>query len=110
MKAPSTCFFEEEVSSRGHPSPRSLFLCRDEPASVTRVNVPVSGDQSHQIEPVPVVAQQPPANLDRIERDLADVETALSRLDDGTYFLDEVTGEPMSDELLASNPLARRVG
>jgi RNA polymerase-binding transcription factor DksA len=55
-------------------------------------------------------AQAPPApvDLDRIERDLAGVEAALERLDDGTYWTDEVTGEPLSDELLAADPVARR--
>jgi RNA polymerase-binding transcription factor DksA len=74
------------------------------------VNVPVSNDQRDELEPAAVGTQPPPADLERIQQDLADVETALGRLDDGTYFLDEVTGEPMSDEVLAANPLARRVG
>lgn len=47
-------------------------------------------------------------DVEGIERDLADVETALSRLDDGTYWTDEVTGEPLDDALLASQPTARR--
>ena len=49
-----------------------------------------------------------PTDLDAIERDLADVEAALERLDDGTYWSDEVTGEAIPDETLAANPLARR--
>ena len=48
------------------------------------------------------------AAIDAIERDLADVEAALSRLDSGTYWTDEITGQPLSDELLAERPLARR--
>ena len=75
------------------------------------MNVPVSGDQSDQSdqsEPVAVVAQQPPADLDRIERDLAAVEVALERLASDNYFLDEVTGEPMSAGVLELDPLARR--
>lgn len=51
-----------------------------------------------------------PIDLDSIERDLADVETALARLDAGTYWSDEVTGDPLSDELLAERPTARRAG
>ncbi|MFM9082421.1 MAG: hypothetical protein ACKOQ7_00670 [Actinomycetota bacterium] len=47
-------------------------------------------------------------DLDRIERDLADAETALARLDAGTYFSDEVTGQPLTAEVLAATPLARR--
>lgn len=47
-------------------------------------------------------------DLDRIERDLAGVETALQRLDAGTYWTDEVTGDPISDEALLADPVARR--
>jgi RNA polymerase-binding transcription factor DksA len=53
-------------------------------------------------------AERPPADLDRIERDLAGVETALQRLDAGTYWTDEATGEPIPDEALAADPVARR--
>ena len=49
-----------------------------------------------------------PVDLDAIEADLTGVEAALGRLDDGTYWSDEVTGEPLSDELLADDPVARR--
>jgi RNA polymerase-binding transcription factor DksA len=49
-----------------------------------------------------------PLDLDGIERDLADVEVALSRLDAGTYWTDEVTGDPLPDQLLDANPTARR--
>ena len=47
-------------------------------------------------------------DLDAIERDLADVEMALSRLDAGTYWVDEVSGQPLSDAVLKANPLTRR--
>ena len=47
-------------------------------------------------------------DLDAIEQDLADVETALARLDAGTYWTDEITGAPIADAALESNPLARR--
>ncbi len=47
-------------------------------------------------------------DLDGIGRDLADVEVALSRLDAGTYWTDEVTGEPLPTELLEQHPAARR--
>jgi RNA polymerase-binding transcription factor DksA len=49
-----------------------------------------------------------PPNLDGIEQDLADVETALARLEAGTYWTDEVTGQPIPDEVLAQRPTARR--
>ncbi len=47
-------------------------------------------------------------DLDAIERDLDDVHTALGRLDDGSYWTDEVTGEPIPDQVLADLPTARR--
>lgn len=47
-------------------------------------------------------------SIDAVERDLADVEAALARLDAGTYWTDEITGQPLSAELLARRPLARR--
>ena len=43
-----------------------------------------------------------------IERDLADIEMALSRLDAGTYWVDEITGQRLPDAVLEANPLARR--
>ena len=49
-----------------------------------------------------------PLDLDAIERDLADVEVALSRLDAGTYWTDEVTGSAIPDETLAADPITRR--
>ena len=47
-------------------------------------------------------------DLAAIERDLAAVEAALPRLDDGSYWTDEVTGEPIPDSVLADDPIARR--
>lgn len=49
-----------------------------------------------------------PLDLDGIERDLADVEVALARLDAGTYWTDEVTGQELSGDQLAEHPTARR--
>ena len=53
-------------------------------------------------------AGAPALDLDGIERDLADVATALARLDSGTYWTDEVTGADLADDLLAEHPTARR--
>ena len=53
-------------------------------------------------------AQNTPLDLKQIETDLADVEIALSRLEAGTYWTDEITGQSLSDELLAQRPTARR--
>jgi RNA polymerase-binding transcription factor DksA len=59
------------------------------------------------------VADDPPhgstLDLDALQRELADVETALARLDAGTYWVDEVTGQPLPDALLATTPTARRM-
>ncbi len=49
-----------------------------------------------------------PVDLDRVERDLEGVEAAMARLDARTYWTDEITGAPLSDELLAADPVARR--
>ncbi|MFZ9628989.1 MAG: TraR/DksA family transcriptional regulator [Ilumatobacteraceae bacterium] len=49
-----------------------------------------------------------PLDLDAIERDLADVETALGRLEAGTYWTDEETGEPLPEHVLEVRPTARR--
>jgi len=59
-------------------------------------------------EPTKTVASGDEVDLDAIEQDLTDTEVALSRLADGTYWTDEVTGQPLSDEVLSANPTARR--
>jgi RNA polymerase-binding transcription factor DksA len=48
-------------------------------------------------------------DLDGIERDLADVEVALARLEAGTYWADEVSGADLPAEVLATNPTVRRL-
>lgn len=50
----------------------------------------------------------PSIDLGRIERDLEGVEAALRRLDEGTYWTDEITGEPIDEALLVADPVARR--
>ncbi|MFM2078949.1 MAG: hypothetical protein RJA49_2839 [Actinomycetota bacterium] len=62
-------------------------------------------DMSFAAEP----AVAAPLDLDGIQRDLADVEVALARLDAGTYWTDEVTGEVLPAALLEQHPTARRV-
>lgn len=46
-------------------------------------------------------------DLERVAQDLSDVERALERLEDGSYFTDEITGGPLSEELLAKQPTRR---
>jgi RNA polymerase-binding transcription factor DksA len=45
--------------------------------------------------------------LEGLEQELAEVEAALRRLDDGTYGVDEVTGEPIDPARLDALPAAR---
>ena len=47
------------------------------------------------------------AILEQLERDLAEIEAALQRLDEGTYGVDEVTGDPIAAERLEAYPVAR---
>ena len=47
------------------------------------------------------------AILEQLERELAEIEAALQRLDEGTYGVDEVTGEPIASERLEAYPIAR---
>lgn len=49
-----------------------------------------------------------PLDLDAMEQDLRDVEKALERLDNNTYWDDEMTGEPLDAAFLAENPTARQ--
>ena len=66
-------------------------------------------DTPHESPTHPGVDAAPaPLDLDGIERDLADVEHALARLDSGEYWRDEVSGAELPDELLAVRPTARR--
>lgn len=48
-------------------------------------------------------------DLDSIEKDLADVETALARLEAGTYWTCETTGQELPSALLATQPTARSI-
>ncbi len=56
-------------------------------------------------DPAPELAE---IDVAGIEADLDGVQQALTRLADGTYWTDEVTGEPIPADVLAANPLARR--
>ena len=48
------------------------------------------------------------AVLARVEADLAGVERAMARLDDGTYEACEVCGQPIGDERLSTAPTETR--
>ncbi len=45
--------------------------------------------------------------LESLESELAEIEAALRRVDEGTYGVDEVTGEPIDPERLEVQPTAR---
>jgi len=48
-------------------------------------------------------------DIDQIAAELDNVATALTRLSDGTYWTDEVTGEELPVEVLAADPTRRRL-
>lgn len=50
----------------------------------------------------------PEIDLDAMTADLDGVDAALARLADGTYWTDEVTGEPIPAAVLDADPIARR--
>jgi RNA polymerase-binding transcription factor DksA len=45
--------------------------------------------------------------LEQLETELAELQAALDRIDNGTYGIDEVTGEPIDPERLEALPTAR---
>ena len=45
--------------------------------------------------------------LEQLEEELAELEAALARIDDGTYGIDEVTGEAIDPARLEALPTAR---
>lgn len=45
--------------------------------------------------------------LEQLESELGEIEAALQRVDDGTYGIDEVTGDQIPDERLEAFPVAR---
>lgn len=45
--------------------------------------------------------------LEQLEAELAELQAALDRIDNGTYGIDEVTGEPIDPERLEALPTAR---
>ena len=57
----------------------------------------------------PSVATASGIDLDAIQRDLEGVQAALERLNEGTYWTDEVTGDTIPSEVLDAFPLTRTV-
>jgi RNA polymerase-binding transcription factor DksA len=70
------------------------------------------GDVSHVTDPADQGSEtfereKDLAILEQLEHDLAEIEAALQRLDEGTYGIDEVTGNPIPRERLEAFPTAR---
>jgi RNA polymerase-binding transcription factor DksA len=49
------------------------------------------------------------SELERARRELAEVNAALERIDNGTYGVSDVSGRPIPDERLQAVPYARRL-
>jgi hypothetical protein len=69
---------------------------------------PATGDPGRSDPGASAASAADTVDLGAIERDLEAVEAALPRLDDGSYWVDEVTGGEIPDGVLAENPVARR--
>jgi RNA polymerase-binding transcription factor DksA len=66
-------------------------------------------DESHFSAPGPTEAVTADhIDLDAMDADFVAVERALARLADGTYWTDEVSGQPIPDDVLVADPTARR--
>ena len=70
------------------------------------------GDVAHVTDPADQASEtfereKDVAILEQLENDLAEIEAALQRLDEGSYGIDEVTGEPIAPERLEAYPIAR---
>jgi RNA polymerase-binding transcription factor DksA len=70
------------------------------------------GDLSHVSDPADQASEtfereKDIAILEQLEHDLAEIEAALRRLDEGSYGIDEVTGGPIAPERLEAYPVAR---
>lgn len=48
------------------------------------------------------------SSLERLAGELEGVGAALARLDSGQYWTDEISGEPIDDDVLAADPTTRR--
>jgi RNA polymerase-binding transcription factor DksA len=67
----------------------------------------VSDDGAPVVGDVAAERAEEMAALRRAQADLADVDRALARLDDGTYGTCEACGVALPDEVLAEAPAAR---
>jgi hypothetical protein len=68
----------------------------DTPAAPTDPTTPEQLDELDELD------------LDAVECDLHGVEIALERLDEGTYWTDEIDRRPIPDDVLERDPITRR--
>lgn len=80
-------------------------MAQTQPTAETPAGAPGGGDTAAGESPA---GESAGLDLDAIERDLAGVEVALTRLDAGSYWTDEVTGAELPETLLERHPTARR--
>ena len=67
-------------------------------------------DPSAADEPTDIVDREVQrSEMQRAQQELAEVDDALQRLEDGTYGISDVSGEPIPDERLRAVPHARRL-
>jgi hypothetical protein len=80
-----------------------------EPRGAVRVPEPVDADDRR---PSPADSHDaaPEISIDRVDRLLDDVETALARLDDGTYGQCVTCGSVIDDARLAAEPTVQSCG
>lgn len=88
-------------------------MTSDDPADTEPTDEPATDPAGgaihvHDRDARPAPATHSPVDLDQISADLDGVVAALGRLDDGTYWTDDVTGEPIAESVLAADPVARR--
>ncbi|MFK7919239.1 MAG: hypothetical protein AB8G14_14280 [Ilumatobacter sp.] len=97
------------MSNEAAPSPAADPVATDEADHGISPGRDVDADTSDAIGSEPDTASHDEElDLAAIESDLDDVQAALTRLADGTYWTDEVTGEPIPADVLANTPLTRR--
>ena len=95
---------------------RQLLLTERERLTALLRDQEVAVGEQQEFEPDPadlakdiVDRQVDRSALEAIRQELAEVDAALERLDDGTYSVSDVSGRPIPDERLRAVPYARRL-
>lgn len=85
-------------------------LRRDESAELDDAEPDETGEyERHPVEGAQMssIREMDASVVGSLEQELADVERALERIDDGTYERCEVCGQPIGDDRLEARPTAR---